>query len=156
MEIRPPAPRLLGQYCKSQKISRLGSPATESKTVSRLVQCLYRGNIKKKMRFSFFQELQSLGGTPMLRKYNNSRQMLFCSVYTEHDWLPWKFERISAGFWENVANQRKYLDWVASQLNIYDFSDWYKVSFKVTLPIIRNLIFPEFTRCWMWNVTEYI
>lgn len=37
---------------------------------------------------------------------------------------------LNSGFWEDVANQRKYLDWLARQLNIKDMDGWYKVTYK--------------------------
>lgn len=56
---------------------------------------------------------------------------MLSTVYSEFEWLPWKFKLCPKNFWDNTTNQRKYLDWVAVQLNIKEPNDWYKVTVKV-------------------------
>jgi hypothetical protein len=38
-------------------------------------------------------------------------------------------------YWKTTANQRNFLDWAATQLNITTFTDWYKITPKVVSPI---------------------
>ncbi len=53
-------------------------------------------------------------------------------AYPEQEWLPWKFQQsLPNGFWEDLANQRKFIDWAATQFQIKEMSDWYKISIKV-------------------------
>ena len=54
-------------------------------------------------------------------------------VLNEFTWLPWKFGNVPSNYWSDIQNHRKYLDWVAKELNIKSFPDWYKVSLKVTM-----------------------
>jgi hypothetical protein len=63
--------------------------------------------------------------------YHNSLSKLLSTVYSEHEWLPWKFSKSSHHFWGDLENQRKFLDWVVKQLNYKEFQDWYQVSYKV-------------------------
>ena len=72
-----------------------------------------------------------MGGEPVLRKYLNSRYFLFSQVYPEYDWFPWKFERIPVHYFETVDNQRKFLNWVSSELHLKEMDDWYNVTWKV-------------------------
>ena len=64
------------------------------------------------------------------KKYNSPLTML-SNVYPEYEWLPWKFTKCPNFYWEDVNNQRKFLDWVGKELGIKEFSDWYKVRFEV-------------------------
>ena len=34
-------------------------------------------------------------------------------------------------YWNNLANQRKFINWAGKELGIKDMEDWYKVSAKV-------------------------
>jgi hypothetical protein len=52
-------------------------------------------------------------------------------MYPEYDWLPWKFDNCPRNYWASLQNQRKFMDWAASQLNIKEMSDWYKISVQV-------------------------
>ena len=72
-----------------------------------------------------------IGGKKILRDYNSSTMRLLTTVYPEYDWLPWKFERVPHRFWENVENQRKFLDWASVQLNIKKLDDWYQIKTEV-------------------------
>jgi hypothetical protein len=49
-------------------------------------------------------------------------------MYPYYNWLPWKFPEFPVEYWDDLKNQRKFMDWAARQLNI---DDWYKVSIKV-------------------------
>jgi hypothetical protein len=56
---------------------------------------------------------------------------MLSSVYPDYNWLPWKFTLVPKNFWGDLKNQRKFLDWVAIQLDIKQPSDWYNVTVKV-------------------------
>jgi hypothetical protein len=78
--------------------------------------------------------LSKLGGATLLRnKYNSSPIKLLSAVYPEYEWLPWKFDKSPANYWEDVKNQGKFVEWAAKQLNVNEMSDWYKVTKKVTV-----------------------
>ncbi len=57
---------------------------------------------------------------------------LLSNVYPEHKWLPWKFQQqVPMGYWEDPSNQKKFLDWAATELEIKEMSDWYNVTLNV-------------------------
>jgi hypothetical protein len=66
----------------------------------------------------------------LISKYEGSPLNLLSTVYPQYEWLPWKFE-ICKNFWEDIANQRKYMVWAERQLNKKQPSDWYSVTSKV-------------------------
>jgi hypothetical protein len=55
---------------------------------------------------------------------------MLSKVYPEYEWLPWKF-RNNSNHWGNIENQRKCMDWIAVQLEIKEFKDWYKIKAEV-------------------------
>jgi hypothetical protein len=57
---------------------------------------------------------------------------MLSTVYPEYDWLPWKFVKCPHDYWDDLKNQRKFMDWVATQLNIKEMSDWYNVASQVS------------------------
>jgi hypothetical protein len=63
--------------------------------------------------------------------YNGSPSVFVSSVYTEYEWLPWKFDTIPFIFWDDQNNNKLFLEWVEKQLNINEKSDWYKITSKV-------------------------
>jgi hypothetical protein len=68
------------------------------------------------------------GGGGLLKQYNFSPAKLISTVFAEHEWLPWKFTVVPTGYWVDPNNHRKFLDWVAKQLNIKEMKDWYNVT----------------------------
>jgi hypothetical protein len=58
---------------------------------------------------------------------------MLATVYPNYEWLPWKFDRVSVGFWDDIANNRMFLDWAAKQLKIKNFTDWYQITRRVAL-----------------------
>jgi hypothetical protein len=78
------------------------------------------------------KDLINLGGDKLISGvYHGSVGQLLSTLYPDRDWLPWKFEERLLNFWDDVNNQRKYMDWVAKELNVKEMSDWYKVTQKV-------------------------
>ena len=80
--------------------------------------------------FIIFQEFSRIGGKQLL-KYGSSLADLLEEVYSEYEWLPWKFEQSPKHYWSNLKNVRKFMDWAGKQLNVKEMSDWYNVSFTV-------------------------
>jgi hypothetical protein len=77
--------------------------------------------------------LIELGGSSLF-KNNASLSLLLSEMYPDYEWLPWKFASRPHNFWDDMKNQRKFLDWIAKEQNVKDMSDWYDITFKVTLP----------------------
>jgi hypothetical protein len=78
------------------------------------------------------KDLSEIGGASLLNKYNKSPSSMLSAVYPEYNWLPWKFKMCPLNFWEDVNNQKKFIEWAAQELNIKEISDWQSVSRKVT------------------------
>jgi hypothetical protein len=78
--------------------------------------------------------LSEIGGASLLMgKYNGVLSNLLAEVYPENEWLPWKFVICPHNYWDDMKNQRKFIDWAAKQLNIKEKSDWYNVTVKCLL-----------------------
>ncbi len=76
------------------------------------------------------------------------------SVHPKHEWLPWKFqhEPVPKGFWGDLSNQRKFIEWATIELEIKEMNDWY----KVILSVIKNAILFKFFKGfykyrWKWS-----
>jgi hypothetical protein len=67
--------------------------------------------------------------------YKHSAALLLANAYPEYnyEWLPWKFNRLPPFFWDDVKNQRKFVDWVGKVWKIKEKSDWYTVTPNVVL-----------------------
>lgn len=59
--------------------------------------------------------------------YQNLSRALM-KIYSEHKWLPWRFEEPPRNFWNQPSNQKMFVDWLANELNILDLLEWYNVS----------------------------
>ncbi len=82
--------------------------------------------------------LRQHGGSRLLSKFNNSPFQLLRAVYTQYpmcnmydilfitryNWDITKFTQVQRGYWNSVANQRLFMDSIASQLNITNVSGW--------------------------------
>ena len=78
------------------------------------------------------KDITSIGGAGLLQNhYNNSLCALLQRIYPEYPWLPWKFPACPRNYWDNLDNQRKFMDWAGKQLKINEMSDWYKITYKV-------------------------
>ena len=66
-----------------------------------------------------------------MRKYSYSPPLLLSKMYPDYNWLPWKFKKCPRKYWDDVNNQRKFMDWAGKMLNIKDINDWSKVTTKV-------------------------
>ena len=75
------------------------------------------------------------GGAGLLRhNYNNSPQQFLQAVYPEYEWVPWKFTRVTKGYWDKNENHRLFADWLFKELEYKTIEDWY----NITQPIISK------------------
>jgi hypothetical protein len=49
------------------------------------------------------------------------------TIYPEKKWLPWLFDKVPQGYWEDTANQLSFLDWISQRLEVKSQEDWYKI-----------------------------
>ena len=72
--------------------------------------------------------LNNYGKTLIGNKYNSNIQLLK-SIFSEYEWLPWKFATTTKGFWDDIENHKIYSKWLGKQLGYTSMEDWYKVSY---------------------------
>ena len=66
-----------------------------------------------------------------MKMYNDSLLKLLATVYPDHSWRSTRQAQPSH-YWDDLSNQRKFVDWMADQFKIEDKSDWYKIKTKVS------------------------
>jgi hypothetical protein len=96
---------------------------------------------KESFKSDFAKDIIELGGAGLMNKYQNSARHMVTSLYPEYNWLPWKFRVLPKHYWENMSNQRKFLDWAANELEFKDYTDWYKITQAVLLYYKQNVTF---------------
>jgi hypothetical protein len=85
------------------------------------------------------KSLSDLGAFSLLKyKYNSSFPQLLRSVYPEHEWLPWKFEKVPNKSWGDTNTQRKFMDLLSKELKIKEPSDWYNITIGVICKLLKN------------------
>ncbi len=87
------------------------------------------------------------GGSEILAKYNDSPTKLLSAIYPEYpyfthfcnpaiySWDNSKFSHVhkhlGTGYWDDISNQRLFMEEMAKKLNISDHEEWYKVGQSV-------------------------
>lgn len=72
-------------------------------------------------------QIQERGGGELLRIFNGSLARALADVYPSHSWEPWRYAATKE-FWEDVANQRQFVDYLTREFAIQGLDDWYNVS----------------------------
>eukprot|EP01127_Copromyxa_protea_P017809 TRINITY_DN5486_c0_g1_i1.p1 TRINITY_DN5486_c0_g1~~TRINITY_DN5486_c0_g1_i1.p1 ORF type:complete len:518 (+),score=38.37 TRINITY_DN5486_c0_g1_i1:202-1755(+) len=67
------------------------------------------------------------GGGLLNRYYGGCLYQALCDVYSDIWWQPWKFAKVPAGTYRNVDTTKEYLDFLAKELQIKRFEDWYRI-----------------------------
>jgi hypothetical protein len=70
----------------------------------------------------------SVAGSGLLRHCNESVFESLKFAFPDHGWNVWRLGVVKMGWWKDAANQRSFLDAVASDLNVHTLEDWYTVS----------------------------
>ena len=72
------------------------------------------------------------GGSGLLSRFSFSPFKLLQSVFSEHNWMLWRFKVVPQGYWESVAmdvsEQKQILDWLAEVMCLKCEEDWYRLS----------------------------
>jgi len=102
------------------------------------------------------------GGSGLLDRYGGSLATLLAAIYPQHDWDPLRFRRVPANYWASVANQKRFLDRLGSELGIgvSELSKWYQVPRRVivdrgggrildlyqdSIPAMLSAVYPHFS-----------
>ncbi len=91
----------------------------------------------------FLKDFINIGGSGIIQRFNKSVNLLLSNIFPEYEWLPWKFVQISKGYWKDMKNQRKFMDWAGKELNYTNKEDWYKVTTEVINFKLKILKFKE-------------
>jgi hypothetical protein len=65
------------------------------------------------------------GSTIFNNKFGGSHRVAIKEYYPEYDWKDWLFFHSPPGYWIDDDNCRKYLEWLANELNFSELDDWY-------------------------------
>ena len=71
------------------------------------------------------------GGRGFLQYYNNHIYFALIELFPNEKFYIWKFHKVPKNYWNDINNQRLYLDFVAKELNIKTTDDWYTISNEV-------------------------
>jgi hypothetical protein len=71
--------------------------------------------------------------------YKASMPSVMRSVYPEHPWEIFKFGIVPTGYWDDLSNQREYMDWLGKKLGCdVDMSRWYTVSAEEAIDVAKS------------------
>jgi hypothetical protein len=62
--------------------------------------------------------------------FGSSPSRAIMETFPHHKWIPWKFEVVPNGFWQDKKNRVAYLRWLGRRLGISRKSDWYEITKK--------------------------
>lgn len=74
------------------------------------------------------EDVLSRGGKKVLSCYNDSPIQALQTVYPEHSWIVWKFNRVPHGYWKKRKNSKDFLDWLRGKLGYKSMEDWYSLT----------------------------
>ena len=60
--------------------------------------------------------------------YSNSPIQFVKAMFSEYEFLEWKFVSTQKGFWEQNSNHNRYADWLGKQLKYTCYEDWYQIT----------------------------
>eukprot|EP01114_Cavostelium_apophysatum_P022823 TRINITY_DN8392_c0_g1_i3.p1 TRINITY_DN8392_c0_g1~~TRINITY_DN8392_c0_g1_i3.p1 ORF type:complete len:412 (-),score=53.45 TRINITY_DN8392_c0_g1_i3:248-1483(-) len=72
-------------------------------------------------------DFREAGGSGLLLYFRQSHIHAIISVYGEHPWLPWKFERTSRGIWDSEVTRKSFMSSLGKDLGYKHWEDWYQV-----------------------------
>lgn len=91
-------------------------------------------------------QVVKLGGSGVLKRWDNSLAGALLAIYPGHDWAPWKFENVPSNWWMNVANQRRFFEAIRIELGVRSMDDWYNVSGTAVQALGANGLMPNHYR----------
>jgi hypothetical protein len=68
------------------------------------------------------------GASSLLQvEYRGSLTKALANIYPDYPWQIWRFEQVPKGFWNDMKNQRDFLNWFGKEMGILQQSDWYRI-----------------------------
>ena len=74
------------------------------------------------------KDIKDNDGAGLIEFYNGSIKKILNEIFSDYEWLEWKFNSVPNGFWPDINNQQKYLEWLGKILNYKKMEDWYNIS----------------------------
>ena len=71
------------------------------------------------------------GGGLLSGHYYNTPSQFVKSIYPEYNWIEWKFTQTKRGFWKDINNHKKYMNWLKIELGYKNMEDWYNINVKI-------------------------
>jgi len=117
------------------------------------------------------KDLQQNGGTIPLSLCKSSPSLFVAKIFPASNWKPWLFKNTPKRFWEDKTNQRSYMNWLKSILNITQTpQDWYKITIEdfqqnkgstllslynnSPIAILKNVVDPDYDwKPWLFSTT---
>ncbi len=103
------------------------------------------------------------GAGTLLRFYNGSPIKLLTTIYPEYKWNIHDWNQVPRGHWDNMDNQRAFVDDIGKKLSITNKEEWYNVKFqdfldhggagllnrkyKGSVCKLLTTIYPEYQQC---------
>jgi hypothetical protein len=78
----------------------------------------------------FVIRLQNAGTGILSTYYQYLLSQALKAVYPEHEWHEWLFSSVPTKFFEDSANQLRYMKWMEGLLDIKSLDQWYSVDPK--------------------------
>ncbi len=70
-------------------------------------------------------------GDSITTMYRGSPYAVVKAHFPEYPWVEWRFRQVSAAFWDDPRNRRRYLDWLGEKLGFKSPEDWYGIDTKL-------------------------
>lgn len=78
-----------------------------------------------------FLELE--GGPSFLKRHKGSLSTALMEMYPEHNWEPWRFEKVPANWFREAPNARRFLEFIRAEQGWNDISELNQLTAKLVL-----------------------
>jgi hypothetical protein len=73
------------------------------------------------------QQVQENGGSSFLKHADNSAAILVCKAFPQYPWKLWKFNQFPKDTFDNLVNQREFMDWIGTQMGHAEGKQWVRM-----------------------------
>ena len=92
--------------------------------------------------------VQNNGGSVLLTKHKDSLPLLVKSVYSQYNWMTWRFDKVPKGHWKSdefKAEITNFVEWLSDKLQVRKLEDWKQISVEKINEIIPLDVFRKFS-----------
>jgi hypothetical protein len=112
-----------------------------------------------------YHDIERHGGAQILSKFGESPSKMVQNIYDHITWLPWKFRKVTNGFWNNEENVIQFVQWATNERGIQHWEGWYNISeYNImemggatllkkygSLPNLMRFVYPQYP----WDVSSF-